>query len=50
MFRRDAIMHRTPLILLIALLLAACGEEVPVERPATAADLVIEGSHPHAII
>jgi peptidyl-prolyl cis-trans isomerase B (cyclophilin B) len=50
MFRREAIMHRTPLILLIALLLAACGEEVPVEKPVTAADLIVEGPHPHAII
>jgi peptidyl-prolyl cis-trans isomerase B (cyclophilin B) len=50
MFRREAIMRRTPLILLTALLLAACGEEVPVEKPATAADLIVEGPHPHAII
>jgi peptidyl-prolyl cis-trans isomerase B (cyclophilin B) len=50
MFRREAIMRRTPLILLIALLLAACGEEVPVDKPVTAADLIVEGPHPHAII
>jgi peptidyl-prolyl cis-trans isomerase B (cyclophilin B) len=43
-------MQRTPLILLTILLLVACGEEVPVEKPATAADLIIEGPHPHAII
>jgi peptidyl-prolyl cis-trans isomerase B (cyclophilin B) len=50
MFRREAIMRRTPLILLTALLLAACGAEVPVEKPVTAADLIVEGPHPHAII
>jgi peptidyl-prolyl cis-trans isomerase B (cyclophilin B) len=43
-------MQRTPLILLTILLLVACGEEVPVEKPATAADLIVEGPHPHAII
>ncbi len=43
-------MRRTPLILLTALLLAACSEEVPVEKPVTAADLIVEGPHPHAII
>jgi peptidyl-prolyl cis-trans isomerase B (cyclophilin B) len=44
------IMQRTPLILLTALLLAACGEEVPVEKPVTAAELIVKGPHPHAII
>jgi peptidyl-prolyl cis-trans isomerase B (cyclophilin B) len=43
-------MQRTPLILLTILLLVACGEEVPVEKPATAADLIVEGPHPYAII
>jgi peptidyl-prolyl cis-trans isomerase B (cyclophilin B) len=43
-------MQRSPLILLIALLLAACGEEVPVEESVTAADLIVEGPHPHAIL
>ncbi|MBW2495272.1 MAG: peptidylprolyl isomerase [Deltaproteobacteria bacterium] len=38
-------------MLLSALLLAACGEEVPVEEPpVTAADLIAEGPHPHAIL
>jgi peptidyl-prolyl cis-trans isomerase B (cyclophilin B) len=39
-----------PLILLTGLLLAACGEEAPVEKPVTAADLIVEGPHPHAIL
>jgi peptidyl-prolyl cis-trans isomerase B (cyclophilin B) len=44
-------MQRTPLILLVALLLAACGDEVvAVEKTVTAADLVAEGPHDHAII
>ena len=51
MFRRIPIMQRTPLILLAALLLAACGEEVvPVELAVTAEDLIREGPHPRAII
>jgi peptidyl-prolyl cis-trans isomerase B (cyclophilin B) len=42
---------RTPLILLIGLLLAACGEEAgPVEKTVTAEDLVAEGPHVHAIV
>jgi peptidyl-prolyl cis-trans isomerase B (cyclophilin B) len=42
---------RAPLILLIGLLLAACGEEaVPIEKVVTAEDLVAEGPHTHAII
>jgi peptidyl-prolyl cis-trans isomerase B (cyclophilin B) len=42
---------RAPLILLIGLLLAACGEEaVPIEKAVTAEDLVAEGPHTHAII
>ena len=44
-------MKRTPLILLIGLLLAACGEEaVPVEKTVTAEDLIVEVPHDHAII
>ena len=44
-------MKRAPLILLIGLLLAACGEEaVPIEKAVTAEDLVREGPHTHAII
>jgi peptidyl-prolyl cis-trans isomerase B (cyclophilin B) len=44
-------MKRTPLILLVGLLLAACGEEAaPVEKAVTAADLIREGPHAHAII
>ena len=44
-------MQRTPLILLVALLLAACGDEVvAVEKTVTAADLIAEGPHAHAII
>jgi peptidyl-prolyl cis-trans isomerase B (cyclophilin B) len=64
MFRRISIMQRTPLIplagpamkrapliLLIGLLLAACGEEAaPVEKIVTAEDLIAEGPHDHAII
>jgi peptidyl-prolyl cis-trans isomerase B (cyclophilin B) len=43
--------QRTPLILLVGLLLAACGEEVvAVEKTVTAADLIAEGPHDHAII
>jgi peptidyl-prolyl cis-trans isomerase B (cyclophilin B) len=42
---------RTPLILLLCLLLAACSEEVaPVEKAVTAADLISAGPHAHAII
>jgi peptidyl-prolyl cis-trans isomerase B (cyclophilin B) len=44
-------MKRTPLILLVGLLLAACSEEaVPVEKAVTAKDLIREGPHAHAII
>jgi len=47
-------MRRTPLalpvILVTALLLVACGEEVPVEKPVTAEDLIVAGPHPHAIL
>jgi len=44
-------MQRTPLILLVALLLAACGDAVvAVEKTVTAADLIAEGPHDHAII
>ncbi len=43
-------MQRTALIPLFALLLAACGEEVAVEKTVTAADLIAEGPHDHAII
>ena len=44
-------MRRTALISLVALLLAACGEEVvAVEKTVTAADLIAEGPHAHAII
>ena len=44
-------MQRNPLILLVVLLLSACGEEVaPVEKAVTAADLITEGPHDHAII
>jgi peptidyl-prolyl cis-trans isomerase B (cyclophilin B) len=43
-------MRRTPLILLVAWLLAACGEEVAVEKTVTAEDLIAEGPHDHAII
>jgi peptidyl-prolyl cis-trans isomerase B (cyclophilin B) len=44
-------MKFTPLIPLIGLLLAACGEEaVPVEKVVTAEDLIREGQHDHAII
>ena len=44
-------MQRTPLILLVALLLAACGDAVvAVEKAVTAADLIAEGPHDHAII
>ena len=39
-----------PLIAITALLLAACGEEVPVERPVTAEELIVEGPHPYAIL
>jgi peptidyl-prolyl cis-trans isomerase B (cyclophilin B) len=40
-----------PLILLIGLLLTACGEEAaPVEKTVTAEDLIVEGPHAHAII
>ncbi len=50
MFRRSPVMQRTPLILLVALLLVACGEEVAVEKTVTAADLIAEGPHDHAIV
>jgi cyclophilin family peptidyl-prolyl cis-trans isomerase len=50
MFRRSPMVQRTPLILLIALLLAACAEEVAVEKTVTAADLIAEGPHDHAIV
>ncbi len=45
-------MKRTPLILLVGLLLAACGEAegVAVEQAVTAEDLIAEGPHTHAII
>ncbi len=44
-------MRRTALISLVALLLAACGEEVvAVEKTVTAADLIAEGPHAHAVI
>ncbi len=44
-------MKRTPLILLVGLLLAACGAEgVTVETAVTAEDLIAEGPHSHAII
>jgi peptidyl-prolyl cis-trans isomerase B (cyclophilin B) len=44
-------MKRAPLLLLVGLLLAACGgEEVTVEKAVTAEDLIAEGSHDHAII
>jgi peptidyl-prolyl cis-trans isomerase B (cyclophilin B) len=44
-------MQRTPLILLAALLLVACGEEVvPVEPAVTAENLIVEGPHARAII
>jgi len=44
-------MKRAPLILLVGLLLVACGEEaVPVEKAVTAEDLIREGPHAHAII
>jgi cyclophilin family peptidyl-prolyl cis-trans isomerase len=50
MIRRSPMVQRTPLILLIALLLAACAEEVAVEKTVTAADLIAEGPHDHAIV
>ncbi len=50
MFRRNPIVQRTPLIALVCLLLAACGDEVPVEITVTAEDLIAEGPHDHAII
>jgi peptidyl-prolyl cis-trans isomerase B (cyclophilin B) len=44
-------MKRAPLVLLIGLLLVACGEEaVPVEKAVAAEDLIREGPHAHAII
>jgi peptidyl-prolyl cis-trans isomerase B (cyclophilin B) len=47
----DSVVKRTPLILLVGLLLAACGEEaVLVEKAVTAEDLVAKGPHTHAII
>ncbi len=39
-----------PLIAVTALLLAACGEEVPVEKPVTAEDLIVAGPHPYATL
>ncbi len=51
MLSADPAMKRTPLILLVSLLLAACGEAaVSVENAVTAEDLVAEGPHAHAII
>jgi cyclophilin family peptidyl-prolyl cis-trans isomerase len=50
MIRRSPMVQRTPLILLIALLLAACAEEVAVEKTVTVADLIAEGPHDHAIV
>jgi len=50
MFRRNPMMRHTPLILLVAWLLAACGEEVAVEKTVTAEDLIAKGPHDHAII
>jgi len=44
------VLRVAPLILLAGLLLAACGEEVPVEKPVTAEDLIVDGPHPHATI
>jgi peptidyl-prolyl cis-trans isomerase B (cyclophilin B) len=47
----DSAVNRTPLILLVGLLLAACGEEAAsVKKAVTAEDLVAEGPHAHAII
>jgi len=47
----DLIVQRTPLILLVGLLLAACGEEVAaVDETVTAADLIAAGPHDHAVI
>ncbi len=43
-------MQRTPLIALVCLLLAACGDEVPAKITVTAEDLIAEGPHDHAII
>lgn len=45
-----SVVKHTPLILLVGLLLAACGDEIPVVTVVTAEDLVAEGPHPHAII
>jgi peptidyl-prolyl cis-trans isomerase B (cyclophilin B) len=42
--------QRTPLIVLVCLLLAACGDEVPAKITVTAEDLIAEGPHDHAII
>jgi peptidyl-prolyl cis-trans isomerase B (cyclophilin B) len=51
MLSADPAMKRTPLILLVGLLLAACGDEaVSVENAVTAQNLVAEGPHAHAII
>jgi peptidyl-prolyl cis-trans isomerase B (cyclophilin B) len=50
MQRTPLVLLTLPLILLTAGLLAACGEDVPVEKPVTAADLIVQGPHPHAII
>lgn len=54
MFRRSPIVQRTPLIALVCLLLAACGDEVSIESAiettVTAEELIAEGPHDHAII
>jgi cyclophilin family peptidyl-prolyl cis-trans isomerase len=37
-------------LLMLALLVAGCGDEMPVEKPVTAADLIAPGPHDHAIL
>jgi len=44
------ILPAVPLIALAGLLLAACGEEIAVEKTVTAEDLIVEGPHPHAVL
>jgi len=43
-------MKGAPRILVACLLLAACGQEVQVEKVVTAEDLIAAGPHPHAVL
>jgi len=46
----DAAVRRARPLLLLGLLLAACGDEVAVENTVTAEDRIADGPHPHAIL